>query len=138
LVADYQNTVLNAVREVEDAMSGFLRSREQMLLLADSVKAAERSAEIAMIQYREGLVDYQRVLDTLRFLSLQQDRHTETKGVVVLNAILVYKALGGGWQFCESGDYVPDSVKEQMRQRTDWGNLLQSTSLDYSGYEPAP
>lgn len=99
LATEYQNTVLNAAREVEDAMSAFLhaREREQVQFLSDSEKAAERSAELAMIQYREGLVDYQRVLDSLRFLSLQQDRYAETRGTAAVNAVIVFKALGGGW-----------------------------------------
>lgn len=97
LAAEYRHAVLNAAREVEDAMSAFLHSREQIQFLSDSEKAAERSAELAMIQYREGLVDYQRVLDSLRFLSLQQDRYTETRGTAAVNAVIVYKTLGGGW-----------------------------------------
>jgi outer membrane protein TolC len=78
-----------------------------------------------MIQYREGLVDYQRVLDTLRFLSLQQDRHTESRGAVVLSAIGIYKALGGSWQLREGSDFVPDTIKQQMAKRTDWGDVLE-------------
>ncbi len=138
LVMVYQDTVLNAAREVEDAMSAFLRSREQVQFLSDSVQAAKRSVELAMIQYREGLVDYQRVLDTLRFLSLQQDRHTETRGAVVLSAIGIYKALGGSWQLREGSDFVPDTIKQQMAKRTDWGDVLEPTLLDSSEYEPAP
>jgi hypothetical protein len=102
------------------------------------VQASKRSVEIAMIQYREGLVDYQRVLDTQRFLSQQQDRHTEIRGVVVLNVIGTYKALGGGWQLRESHDFVPDTIKQQMRERTDWGKILEPASLDSGEYESAP
>jgi NodT family efflux transporter outer membrane factor (OMF) lipoprotein len=138
LVVIYQNAVLNAAREVENAMSAFIRSREEMQFLSDSVQASKRSVEIAMIQYREGLVDYQRVLDTQRFLSQQQDRHTEIRGVVVLNVIGTYKALGGGWQLRESHDFVPDTIKQQMRERTDWGKILEPASLDSGEYESAP
>ncbi|MHC4950740.1 MAG: TolC family protein, partial [Planctomycetota bacterium] len=86
LVAVYQGAVLEAAREVENATSAFSHSREEKQFLSDSVLAAKRSVELAMIQYREGLVDYQRVLDTLRFQSQQQDQQTETTGAVVLNA----------------------------------------------------
>jgi hypothetical protein len=33
--------------------------------------------------------------------------------------------LGGGWQFRVGQDFVPEALKEEMRQRTDWGNLLE-------------
>lgn len=137
LVAAYQDTVLEAAREVENATSAFLNSTEQVQFLSDSVQAAKRSVELAMIQYREGLVDYQRVLDTLRFQSQQQDRQTQTQGAVILNAIGIYKALGGGWQLGEGHDFVPESIKQQMRERTDWGKMLAPASIDSSGYRPS-
>ena len=65
LVVTYENTVLNAQREVEDAMVAFVRAREEEQFLKDSVASAERSVEISMLQYKEGLVDYQRVLEAL-------------------------------------------------------------------------
>lgn len=130
LVAAYQNTVLNAAREMEDAMVAFLRSREQMQFLFDSVRAAKRSVELSMIQYREGLVDYQRVLDTLRFQTQEQDLYTETTGAVALNVISMYKALGGGWQLREGNDFVPEHIKQQMRNRTDWGDMLIQTEAN--------
>jgi NodT family efflux transporter outer membrane factor (OMF) lipoprotein len=138
LVVLYQEAVLDAVREVENATSAFSHSKEEMQFLSNSVKAAKRSVELAMIQYREGLVDYQRVLDTLRFQSQQQDRETEIKGSVVLNTISIYKALGGGWQLREGHDFVPDNIKQQMRERTNWGNLLEPTLLDSGAFEPTP
>ena len=61
LYEQYQDAVLRAAREVDDAAVGFARTREQIALLADAVKAAQRSLEIATLQYREGLIDFQRV-----------------------------------------------------------------------------
>ena len=124
LVVNYQNTVLNAYREVEDAMVGFLNSKEQFVFLSDSVKASKRSVDLSLIQYREGLIDYQRVLDTQRFLTQEQDLLTSVNGDVALNLIAMYKALGGGWQIREGKDFVNDKTKEVMQERTNWGNLL--------------
>ena len=67
---------------VEDAMVGFLQSQNAVVFLADAVKAAKRSVELSLIQYREGLVDYQRVLDTQRDLTAQQDNLVFTAGSV--------------------------------------------------------
>ena len=66
LYEQYQDAVLRAAREVDDAAVGFAKTGEQIALLADAVKAAQRSLDIATIQYREGLTDFQRVLDSQR------------------------------------------------------------------------
>ena len=124
LVVNYKNTVLKASQEVEDAMVAFLRSQEETAFLTDSVEASKRSVDISLIQYREGLVDYQRVLDTQRFLTAQQDQQTVTRGSIPLNLIAIYKSLGGGWEIREGKDFVPEEIKEEMGQRTDWGDLL--------------
>ena len=63
LLENYQGTVLNAVKEVEDDMVAFLRSREQERILAETEAAAQRSLKIANVGYREGFSDFQRVLD---------------------------------------------------------------------------
>ncbi len=130
LAVNYQNTVLRAAQEVEDAMVAFLRSQDEVKFLSESVKAATRSVDISMIQYREGLVDYQRVLDTQRFQSQEQDLLTEIKGSVVLNFIAMFKALGGGWQIREGKDFVPEQTRKKMQQRTNWGNLLTPAKLE--------
>ena len=121
---NYENTVLRAARELEDAMAAFLRSQEEAEFLVDSVKASKRSVDLSMLQYREGLTDYQRVLDTLRFLSQQQDQYAATSGSVGINLVAMYKALGGGWQIRIGKDFVPEKTREEMQKRTDWGNLL--------------
>ena len=130
LVVNYQNTVLKAAQETEDAMVAFLRSQDEVKFLSESVQAATRSVDLSMIQYREGLVDYQRVLDTQRFQTQEQDFFTEIKGSVVLNFIAMFKALGGGWQIREGRDFVPEETRKEMQQRTNWGNLLAPTKLE--------
>jgi NodT family efflux transporter outer membrane factor (OMF) lipoprotein len=130
LAVNYQNTVLRAAQEMEDAMVGFLRSQEETGFLSDSVAASKRSVDLSLIQYREGLVDYQRVLDTQRFLTEQQDKFTERRGSVNLNLIAMYKALGGGWEIRAGKDFVPDETKEEMRTRTGWGGLLAPDELE--------
>jgi len=64
------------------------------------------------------------VVDAQRFLTQQQTRLASAKGAIVTNLIATYKALGGGWELREGRDLVPVETQEQMRQRTDWGNLL--------------
>ena len=124
LAVSYQNTVLRAAQEVEDAMVAFLRTQEETKFLSSSVQAYKRSVELSMIQYREGLVDYQRVLDTQRFLTRSQETYVTSKGDIVISLVAMYKALGGGWQIREGKDFVPEQIKVEMQERTDWGELL--------------
>jgi NodT family efflux transporter outer membrane factor (OMF) lipoprotein len=95
---NYQNTVLEAAREVEDALAAYLRNQTRVGYLTDSVTDARRSVELALVQYRQGSTTYQRVLDTQRFLVRQEDQLASTQGDVALNLVATYKALGGGWE----------------------------------------
>jgi len=130
LIVNYQNTVLEASREVEDALVGFLRAKEQVGFLSDSVVAAQRSVELALLQYRDGVADYQRVLDTQQALVAQQDLKTARQGDIATNLIAMYRALGGGWQIRKGNNFVPQETKEQMKQRTNWGELLETSPQD--------
>jgi len=131
LAVNYEDTVIRAAQEVEDAMVGFLQSQDAVVFLADAVKASKRSVDLSMIQYREGLVDYQRVLDTQRFLSEQEDDLVFTAGTVGLNLVAMYRALGGGWEIRGNNDFIPASLKEEMEGRTNWGNILSPEKTEY-------
>jgi NodT family efflux transporter outer membrane factor (OMF) lipoprotein len=130
LIVNYEDTVLRAQQEVEDSLVGFLRKQEEAAFLLGSVKASQRSVGLSMLQYKEGLVDYQRVLDSQRFLTDQQDAWTATRGDVVLNLVSMYKALGGGWQIREDREFVSKDNIQEMQNRTDWGNLIQPKELE--------
>jgi NodT family efflux transporter outer membrane factor (OMF) lipoprotein len=130
LLVNYEDTVLRAQQEVEDSLVGFLGRQEEAGYLIDSVKASQRSVDLSMLQYKEGLVDYQRVLDSQRFLTDEQDLWTTTRGDVILNLVSLYKALGGGWQIREGKDFVSKDNAEEMEKRTDWGDLIQPKALE--------
>ena len=80
LYEQYQDVVLRAARELDDAASGFAYTRAQVGILRDAVQAARRSLDIATVQYREGLVDFQRVLDSQRALFSAQERLVDQPG----------------------------------------------------------
>ena len=124
LVVNYQNTVLLAAQETEDAMVGFLKKQQEAFFLADAVKASQRSVDISVLQYGEGLTDYQRVLDAQRGLSLDQDSLASIQGSAVLSLVGMYKALGGGWQTRTGQNIVRPETQQEMAERTDWGGLL--------------
>ena len=124
LLVNYQNVVLQAAQEVEDSSVGFIRAQEQAGFLDESVTAALRSVDLAVIQYRDGAVDYTRVLNTQQSLILQQDQATVARGDIARNLTDLYRALGGGWQLRAGKDFVPDATKNTMAERTNWGDLL--------------
>ena len=136
-IINYQNTVLQAAREVEDGIAGFRGALGTAEHLRDSVKSARRSLDISLIQYREGSIDFQRVLDSQRSLLLQQDEYTSAVGNTAQNLVSVYRALGGGWQIRAGQDFVPAQRQQQMRERTDWGDLLPATTIP-EGLPEAP
>ena len=94
----FQQKTLNAGREVEDALAGFLQSQLQARSLAESADASTRSVELVMKQYQEGLVDFNRVFTVQSQLLAQQDQLAIARGNIALNLIGVYRSLGGGWQ----------------------------------------
>jgi outer membrane protein, multidrug efflux system len=124
LYEQYQDAVLRAAREVDDAAVGFARTGEQIALLADSVKAAQRSLDIATIQYREGLTDFDRVLDAQRTLFAQQDVLVNSRGTLTQTLIALYKAMGGGWEQGRSRPVLDDATRETMGQRSNWKGTL--------------
>jgi NodT family efflux transporter outer membrane factor (OMF) lipoprotein len=124
LYEQYQDAVLRAAREVDDAAVGFAKTGEQIALLADAVKAAQRSLDIATIQYREGLTDFQRVLDSQRTFFSQQELLVTSRGNLTQSLIALYKAMGGGWEQGRSRPVLDDVTRETMEQRSDWKGML--------------
>ena len=103
----YQNTVLQANAEVENALIGFLQAQRQVKFLAESVTAAEQSLDLVRSQYNEGKTDFNRVLNVEQLLTQQEDQLAVSQGSVAQNLILVYKSIGGGWQIRLAGAASP-------------------------------
>jgi NodT family efflux transporter outer membrane factor (OMF) lipoprotein len=127
-VLSYQNTVLQAQQEVEDALVSFLGSQDTVALLAEAAAAARRSVDLATIEYREGAADYTTVLTAEQNLLEQQDQLAVAQGSVTQGLISLYRALGGGWQSREGEDFVRADIREAMARRTNWGGLLENAS----------
>ncbi|MGD0656119.1 MAG: efflux transporter outer membrane subunit [Thermoguttaceae bacterium] len=98
LAYQYQNTVLKANAEAEDALVGFLKFQQQVKYLATSTQAATESLGLVRDQYNAGKTDFNRVLTVEQLLSQQEDLLAVAQGTVANNLVLLYKALGGGWQ----------------------------------------
>jgi outer membrane protein TolC len=124
LIVGYQNAVLKAQQEVENGIAEFLDSRDQVVFLQESVKAANGALRIAIIQYRQGIADFTTVLTAEQNLYQAQNSLAVAQGNVPLGLINAYRAMGGGWQIREGNDFVPAATRDEMAQRTNWGRLL--------------
>lgn len=126
LLVDYQNTVLKAQQEVENGLSSFLHGREQVDFLRQSVAAANAALGIALLQYNLGTRDFTTVLTAEQNLYTAQNNLAMAEGAVSTGVASLYRALGGGWQIRADSEFVPAATAEEMRRRTDWGELLPS------------
>jgi NodT family efflux transporter outer membrane factor (OMF) lipoprotein len=95
----YQQTVLTASQEVEDALAGFLQTQQQANHLEDDVQQLSRAVELATDQFEGGLADFNRVFETQSSLVNAEDQLAVARGNIALNLIQAYKALGGGWEY---------------------------------------
>ncbi len=94
--AAYEKSVLNAVEEVETSMAGVVTEKVRLSALRRAVSASEDSVELVKQNYTEGLVDFQRVIDSERVLFQNQDVSVTSKGQIARNYVGLYRALGGG------------------------------------------
>ncbi len=93
----YEKTVLNALNEVENALVAYIEQRIRFEALQRSVDASRRSVKLSTDLYKEGLVDFQNVLDAQRALFNFENQVAAARGNSAVNFVRLYKALGGGW-----------------------------------------
>ena len=134
----FRATALNAAREVDDAASRIAQTGASQAILDQSLVAAQRSLTIATRRYQEGYSDFQRVLDAQAATFGQADRAVVNRGDHVAAIIGLYRALGGGWRAVTIDSVIPQEMRELMRERTDWGELLDAplTPLPGEGNRP--
>jgi multidrug efflux system outer membrane protein len=97
-LAIYENTVLNALEEVESAMVAYAKSRTASEALYRAVEATRQSADIALELYQKGLVDFLNVLQSQLALYQIQDQFVQSRQDVSTRCVALFKALGGGWE----------------------------------------
>jgi NodT family efflux transporter outer membrane factor (OMF) lipoprotein len=96
-LAAYRETVINAVKEVEDALVSEAKQHEYIASLDQRLEAAQRSYEESVNRYRNGLIEYTTVLIQLNTLqTLERDR-VEAQYNLLQYRINLYRALGGDW-----------------------------------------
>jgi NodT family efflux transporter outer membrane factor (OMF) lipoprotein len=99
LVARYENAVLRAGQEIEDALIDYLRAQDRYAIDLRAVKAAKRASELALIKYKGGEdIEFNTVATLDNTLARDQDQLARTQGEITTSLIRIFKALGGGWQ----------------------------------------
>ena len=93
----YEQTVLTALREVEDAVAGVRASRNQVAAQQTQVDALRRALRLAEMRYQSGASSYLDLLDAQRSLFGAELSLAQVQGQQATAAVTLYKALGGGW-----------------------------------------
>ena len=95
-LAEYRQTVLTAIEDLQDALTTFKQRQAEVASLAGQVQAARRASQLARMRYEAGDIDFLRVLDADRTRLQAEDALTSAQTATNTDVVAVYKALGGG------------------------------------------
>jgi len=93
----FERTFLEAVEEVENALTAWLREEERHRSLEELVAADQRALDLADDLHKKGLVSFLDVLEAQRSLYTAQLQLGESEAARSVDLVALYKALGGGW-----------------------------------------
>ncbi len=95
--ATYQQTVLDALREVEDNLANIRLLHQQVQAQTQAIEAAQGTSRIAQAQYQEGASDYLNVIDADRTTLQTKQALAALQGEQTIATVRLITALGGGW-----------------------------------------
>jgi NodT family efflux transporter outer membrane factor (OMF) lipoprotein len=101
-LAVYRATVINAVREVDTAISAYTAQRDRLDNLGDALAAGQQAESYASERYKRGLTDFLNVLDAQRQEYDLEDQYAVAQTATADAFVTLYKALGGGWENYQS------------------------------------
>jgi NodT family efflux transporter outer membrane factor (OMF) lipoprotein len=93
----YQQTVLSALQEVENALIAAAKEQERRRSLADAVAANRKAVSLSKTLYTEGQTDFLNVLEAQRSLFLTEETLVLSTSAMSTDLVALYKAIGGGW-----------------------------------------
>jgi multidrug efflux system outer membrane protein len=93
----YEQTVVTALRESADALTGVQLGRAQLVARATQVQALRSAYSMAEQRYGSGVSSYLEVLDAQRQLFGAQLTLVQTERQYLVSTVDLYRALGGGW-----------------------------------------
>lgn len=95
---EYRQSILAALQEVEDALTAYFKEQSRVHVLEKAVAANERAFKDSQVLFESGLVDYLNVISAEEDLYYSQNELAISRTSLILDLVLVYKALGGGWE----------------------------------------
>lgn len=98
LVASYQQTVLQANEEAENAIVAYLHYTDQIKVREESARQAREAERVAQVKYREGEIDFNRLFTVQQLLLNQEELLAVARGNAAQSLVDLYRALGGGWE----------------------------------------
>lgn len=96
-INQFNNTVLTAVQEVDNAMSAYKNSIKQIVACREMVYQGKEAFDLSIDLYKQGLTPFQNVLDAQRSLLTYENTLVKAKGYSLVCLVQMYQALGGGW-----------------------------------------
>jgi outer membrane protein, multidrug efflux system len=96
-LANYEQHVLLALEESENAFSDYNKRQERLISLIKQSESSRKAADLAGIQYREGTADFLVLLDAERERLAAEDAQASAETELYRGIVAIYKALGGGW-----------------------------------------
>ncbi|MGB5162333.1 MAG: efflux transporter outer membrane subunit [Thermoanaerobaculia bacterium] len=136
-IENFQNSALQAAREIDDAAISVLKTGERQKLLVEAANAAQRSLDLANKLFNEGYANFNRVLDAQRSLFAQTQNEITNQSDHISAVIDLYKSLGGGWLDTPVEQLLPQAIRDTMQERSDWGDLL-NAPLPAPTQQPLP
>ena len=97
----YELAVQEAIKEVEDSLNGYHEQQVRVAALKQSVKASRDTLRMSAKLYKDGLSNFQNVLDAQRSLLAAENSLDGAQGEAGIQLVGLYKALAGGWTTTE-------------------------------------
>lgn len=96
-INQFNQTVLTAVQETDNAMNAYRNSIKQIVALREVRNQGQETLTLSLDLYKQGLTPFQNVLDAQRSLLTYENQLVQARGNSLLQLIALYQALGGGW-----------------------------------------
>lgn len=112
----YEQTVLQALEETENALITHARARERLVHDEAAVRASQTAAGLARVRYENGASDFLQVLTAERTLLDSEDRLARSRTEAATSLIAVYKSLGGGWESAVAPGVTAQATRQVARQ----------------------
>jgi NodT family efflux transporter outer membrane factor (OMF) lipoprotein len=120
LLEAYANTVVAAMRDVEDGLSGVALTAQQYAALNESRTRAKRLADMSALVVERGGMDYVQLYEIQKIVISSEDAAITARGDQLTASVNLYKAIGGGFQLekdpCLGGGSLPAANAEWVEK----------------------